>query len=171
MQSCSTGQNPCQGREEPGLGKGLHVNDDHHHHPQKPNNNNAQSYEGAANNITPSKLQKPGVHVTHLDGKVDVVGGWMLTELIFGRLAMACFAGLVFAATQSATGTSLLDLLNIYSVNVTIIGLGIVFPSLFVRRLDPGLEVRFLETFTLRAERWNGRLAMLGILILAVQMI
>jgi hypothetical protein len=165
MQSCSTRQNSSEGRAEPGFGKGLHVND--HHQKQQPVKNKSQSYEGAANNITLSKLRKPGVHVPQLDDQIDVVGGWMLTELIFGRLAMAYFAGLVFAAT---TGTSHLDLLDLYSGNVAIISLGIVFPSLFVRRLDPGLEVRFLETFTLRAERWNGRLAMLGILILAVQM-
>jgi hypothetical protein len=86
---------------------------------------------------------------------------------------LAGWPWLIFTATQSNTGTPLLDLFNLYSGNLTIIGLEIVFPSLFVRQLDSGLEVRFLETFTLRAERLNGRLAMLGIIagLIAVQMI
>lgn len=83
-----------------------------------------------------------------------------MVELVLGRLAMVGFVG--STAIWLFTGLPPLEQAMRYKDNVVLITCAIVFSSLFVRKIDPGLEVRFLPAFSLRAERLNGQLAMLG---------
>lgn len=115
---------------------------------------------------SPTLAQRPSVELPGFDARtlatdaVVPISGWKMTELILGRLAMAGFAGAV--AVQLATGWGVTEQFARFPDNVALIAIAVASSSLIVRRVDPGLEVRFLPAFSLHAELINGRLAMLG---------